>query len=137
MSVFLDKTHPPTEKELSAALGPTHAYWKEIRVALGKRCGALEEEWKYYGKSSGWTMKVLMKKRNLFFMAPYEKFFRIAFVFGDKAVAAIELSDLPKTLIRELVEAKRYVEGRGLRLDVKGRGVVKDIVKLVEFKVQS
>ena len=135
MSIFLDKTHQPDEKELSSALGPTYAYWKAIRLALEKRHGSIAEEWKFYGKSSGWTMKVLLKKRNLFFMAPYEKYFRIAFVFGDKAVAAIERSDLPKHLIRELVGAKRYVEGRGLRIDVTTKPAADEIVKLAAFKL--
>ncbi len=136
MSIFLEKSKQPNERLLAEALGVTYKYWKELEVGLEKLYGPLTEEWKYYGKSSGWTLKLLMKKRNLFFFAPYERYFRIAFVFGDKAVSAIEESDLPPAMIKELANAKRYVEGRGLRIDVKKRSAIADIVKLVEFKIQ-
>jgi len=29
--------------------------------------GPLTEEWKYYGKKTGWVLKYFYKKRNLFF----------------------------------------------------------------------
>jgi len=32
----------------------------------------------------------------------------ISFVFGDKAVASIERSDLPRTLIEEVKKAKKW-----------------------------
>ena len=136
MSVFLDKSKQPTEKLMAAALGISYKYWKELESTLERLHGPLVQEWKYYGKSSGWTLKLLSKKRNLFFFAPYEKFFRIAFVFGDKAVSAIEQSDLPSNLVREVVEAKKYAEGRGLRIDVRKRSSIADIVKLVGIKLQ-
>ena len=79
------------------------------------------EEWKYYGPKSGWTLKTLRKKRNLFFFTPHQGYFRIAFVFGDRAVAEILISDLPKAMIEEVKNAKKYAEGRGIRIDVKTR----------------
>jgi len=136
MSIFLDKSKQPNDKLLAEALGVTYKYWKELESGLENLHGPLAEEWKYYGKTSGWTLKLLLKKRNLFFFAPYDKYFRIAFVFGDKAVSAIEKSDLPSTMIRELVTAKRYVEGRGLRIEVMKRSQIADIIKLVGFKLQ-
>ena len=61
----------------------------------------------------------------------------IAFIFGDKAVAAVQKSNLPKKLIRELTNAKRYAEGRGLRIEVKKKSDVKNIIALVAIKVGS
>ena len=136
MSILLDKSKVPDDMQLAAVLGTRYKYWKELKSALEKNYGPFVEEWKYYGTSSGWTLKMLVKKRNLFFFAPYNKFFRIAFVFGDKAVSAIEKSDLPSAMVRELTEARRYVEGRGLRIDVTKRSSIAEIVKLVGFKIQ-
>jgi hypothetical protein len=99
--------------------------------------GGLIEEWKYYGLKSGWILKSLNKKRNLFFLIPCQKYFRIAFVFGDRAVAAIENSGLPATMIEEIKTAKKYAEGRGLRLEVRKRGDVEHVKKLVAIKVMN
>jgi hypothetical protein len=135
--IFLDKSNKPDEQSLLKALGAKYKYWQEIRRTLDQEYQGLVEEWKYYGQKSGWTLKLLYKKRNLFFFAPYDTYFIIAFVFGDKAVAAIEKSDLPKDMIEELVNAKKYIEGRGLRIIVKTRNDIKHIKKLVEIKINN
>jgi hypothetical protein len=80
---------------------------------------------------------MLLKKRNLFFLAPCENYFRIAFVFGDRAVRAIEQSDLPADMVLELKNSKRYPEGRALRIEVTKQGQVKDIIKLAGIKVNN
>lgn len=127
----------PTNKMLSDALGESYHYWEEIKQTLEEQYGTLIEEWKFYGASLGWTLKLLLKKRNLLFFAPYDKYFRIVFIFGDKAVAAVGKSKLPKKMIRELNNAKRYAEGRGLRVEVKKKTEIKNIITLVAIKVSN
>ena len=95
------------------------------------------EDWKFYGVKSGWILKTLRKKRNLFFFVPLEGSFQISFVFGDKAVAAAQKSELPQELITELKNARKYAEGRGLRIDVKNSADVEHIKTLVEIKVNN
>ena len=136
-SIFLDKSLKPTNEMLSGALGQSYKYWEEIRNTLENQYGPLIEEWKYYSASSGWTLKLLLKKRNLFFFTPYEKYFRLAFIFGDKAVSAVEKSDLPVKMVQELKSAKRYIEGRGLRLEVKKKTDIKNIITLVAIKINN
>jgi Protein of unknown function (DUF3788) len=136
-SIFLNKSVKPNNEMLSVALGQSYKYWEEIKKTLANQYGTQTEEWKYYGANSGWTLKFLFKKRNLFFFAPCEKYFRIAFVFGDKAVRAVEDSDLPPKMIQELKNAKRYVEGRGLRLEIKKKADVKHVITLVGIKVSN
>jgi hypothetical protein len=134
-SFFIDKSAKPSTRTLSGALGRSYAYWEKIRSTLEAQYGTLTEEWKYYGSSSGWVLKLLLKKRNLFFFIPGGRYFTIAFVFGDKAVRVVEESDLPLKMIRELQSAKRYAEGRGLRIEVKKQSEVKNVIKLVSIKV--
>ena len=122
---------------LAEALGRTYLLWVEIKSHIRVEYGELIEEWKYYGLKSGWILKSLNKKRNLFFLIPCQKYFRIAFVFGDRAVAAIEKSGLPATMIEEIKTAKKYAEGRGLRLEVRKRGDVEHVKKLVAIKVMN
>jgi hypothetical protein len=135
--IFIDKSVKPDNQKLSKALGASYKYWEEIKKSLTNEYGELIEEWKYYGQKMGWTLKLLLKKRNLFFFTAYDKYFRLAFVFGDKAVAEIEMSDLPKNLIEELRNARKYVEGRGLRIEVRKKSDIENIKKLVAIKVNN
>ena len=104
---------------------------------LERRHGTITPEWKYYGRTSGWTLKVLLKKRNLFFLAPCDKRFRVAFVFGDKAVKAVEQSGLPKRMIRELKDGKRYPEGRALRMELRKAAQVEQVLTLAAIKAAN
>ncbi len=136
-SVFCDRSHPPDERGLAEALGKTAALWLEIRDAVKNDWEPVVEEWKYYGAKCGWSLKTLHKKRNLFFFVPGAGSFMISFVFGDKAVAAIERSDLPRALIEEVRSAKKYAEGRGLRITVGSRRDVGHVRKLIAIKMTN
>lgn len=135
--MFADKSVKPSDLRLEEALGPSHKYWKELSTRLESEYGKLTEEWKFYGQKIGWTLKVLQKKRNLFFFTPCNKYFKLSFVFGNKAISAIEKSGLPKPLINELRNAKQYAEGRGLRMEIKSRKDLDHILTLVNFKVNN
>ena len=136
-NVFIDKLAKPDDQALVRALGKTYPLWAEIEKHIATTLGKSVEEWKYYGLKSGWTMKTLYKKRNLFFFTACKGYFRIAFVFGDRAVAEIVTSDLPKAMIEEITNAKKYAEGRGIRIDVKTRRDVESVKKLIAFKVMN
>ncbi len=134
-SVLIDKSPKPDEKTLSGVLGASFKSWTEIKNAITEQHGTTGEEWKYYGAKSGWVLKLLLKKRNLFFLIPGDRHFTLGFVFGDRAVEAIEKSSLPSAMKREVKDARRYAEGRGLRIDVRNRTTVDHILKLVDIKV--
>jgi hypothetical protein len=134
-SIFIDKSVQPNDKMLANALGKSARHWMTIKAHLSERCGEWTEEWKYYNPNSGWIMKVLRKKRNLFFFFPSGSYFTIAFVFGDKAVSAAGKSDLPIRLKESLISARKYAEGRGIRIDVKTAEDVENIKTLIEIKI--
>jgi len=137
VSVFADKTSEPTNQKLARVLGKANRLWKEIKEHLRAEYGELTEEWKFYGQKSGWILKTLRKKRNLFFFIPLESSFKVSFVFGDKAVAAVEQSDLPQDLITTLKNARKYAEGRELQIDVKKSTDVEHIKTLVKIKINN
>ena len=137
VSVFEDKDTRPDDKMLAGALGKSNRLWLQIKKNLKAEYGELIEEWKFYGRKSGWVLKTLRKKRNLFFFIPLKGSFHVSFVFGEKAVAVVEKSDLPQELITELKNARKYAEGRGLRIDVKNSADVEHAKKLVEIKINN
>jgi hypothetical protein len=136
-SFFVEKTRMPDNQMLANTLGSSYKFWEKIKSSLTINYGELNEDWKFYGQKIGWTLKLLYKKRNLFFLTPYEDYFQIAFVFGDKTVSVIEKSDLPVGIIDEIRSAKKYAEGRGLRILVKKSNDVEIVLKLTEIKINN
>ena len=136
-SVFNNKSDKPNILILAQVLKSTYKIWEEIKNSLTKEYGSLLEEWKYYGPKTGWLLKMFYKKRNMFFLIPSEKYFSLAFLFGDNAVSEIEQSDLPEKIKEEIRNTKKYAEGKGIRVEVRKRSDVKNIIKLVRIKVNN
>ena len=131
-----DKTAEPDDIKVVELLADKALLWAEFKAFLKNNIGEVKEDWKFYSAKSGWIMKVLLGKRNLFFMKPGDSTFLIAFVFGDKAVAEVIKSSLPDGIKTELSEAKKYAEGRGLQVHVKTADEIEIVKKLVEIKVK-
>ncbi len=136
-NIFMDKSVKPDDRQLAHALGEKATFWEAIKKHLAQNYGEVNEEWKFYNAKSGWTLKALLKKRNLFFLTPSPEFFRLAFVFGDKAVAVVERSDLPEDIKNELKLARKYAEGRGIRITVKSQKDVEYVKKLIDIKISN
>lgn len=135
-SVFMDKELMPTDKDLAAKLGKTYALWKQLHDFVLNHYPKGLCEWNYGGKKFGWSYCIKDKKRAIVYLLPRDGFFKAAFVFGDAAVKEIEGSDIAPDIKKELAEAAKYAEGRGIRIDVKNDLIVEDIKKLVEVKLK-
>ena len=134
--LFLDKSYIPTSEDLADALSDTYPIWVEMNREIAAKYGDVIPSWKFYDKKSGWTMKNMLKNRNLFFFKPYRSHFTLTFVFGDRAVEEIERSTISEKIKAELRTAKRYMEGRGLTVKVIDNMPLPDIYKLIDIKLK-
>ena len=135
--VFMVKEEMPTDEMVSEKLLSVYPHLENIRQHILETLGETREEWKYYGKKIGWTLKTFYKKRNLFFIGIYEGYFMITFVFGEKAYRVIMDSGLSAELKSELEGARKYAEGRGLGIRVDGPAYLEDIKKLIRIKIEN
>jgi hypothetical protein len=97
----------------------------------------VDQEWKSYSPKAGWSVRLKVKKRNIIYLSPCSGCFRVAFIFGDKAVAAARQADLSKSTLKLLNEALRYPEGTGLRPTVKSPKDLAAIRKLALIKLAN
>jgi len=136
VNAFIGKAKAPTGAEVDAALGATVALWKQLVDWMAEQ-GAGESEWNSSGAKYGWALRLKVKKRNIVYLAPCEGCFRVAFVLGEKAVAAARKSDLAKSTLKIIDEAPRYPEGTGVRLMVKAAKDLAAIKKLALIKMAN
>ncbi|MFQ6084086.1 MAG: DUF3788 domain-containing protein [Candidatus Aminicenantia bacterium] len=136
-NAFLQKEIVPNDTLVEKKLGLNYQYLKEIRSFIKETLGETTAEWKYYGKKNGWLLKTLYKKRNLFFVNVCDGYFKITFVFGDKAVNAINNEDISQDLKEEVLAARKYAEGRGLTIRVNDDSCLMDIKKLINIKIDN
>jgi hypothetical protein len=135
-NAFIGKTTLPTAEEVTAALGSSAEIWKQLVDWLAEQ-GIANPEWNSYSPKAGWSVRLKVKKRNIVYLAPCKGCFRVAFIFGDKAVTAARQSNLSKNTLKLLDEAPRYPEGTGLRLTVKSSKNLGAIRKLALIKLAN
>lgn len=135
-SIFKDKAMMPTERDLRDSLGNTFDLWIRIRDFVMEQYPGGEGEWNFPGKKYGWSFRIKDKKRAIIYLLPGKLYFKTAFVFGDKAMQAILESDIAESIKTDLQQARKYAEGRGIRIDVKNEEPLGDIKKLVEIKLR-
>lgn len=136
-SIFPDKQQQPTEKLLENALGKAYPLWKQIVDFTHASCAAAKDEWKLSSEKLGWSFRINDVKKVIVYLMPFENAFQLSMVFGERAVNNILASDIDESLKKELQQAKAYAEGRGIRIRVNNSSLLKDIFKLIGFKLSK
>jgi len=135
MSTFFNnKNQQPTDEMLALALGETKELLDTIVLFIETEFSECHFEWKYYGVKIGWSLKLINKKRNIVFVGPEDGYFRLAFAFGEKAYQQILKSNLPDAIKQQMSEAKVYVEGRPLRLEIRKKEDIEPLWQLIGIK---
>ena len=113
----------------------SNKYWSQIKKYVLEQYPDGICEWNFPGKKYGWSFRIKDKKRAIIYLLPREKYFKVAFVFGQKAVDLILKSDVTESIKTELSLATKYAEGRGISIEVNDGSKIKDIKKLVDIKL--
>lgn len=136
-SIFIDKNIMPSVNDLKKALGDTFSIWEALAEYAKKAYPKATEEWNFSGPKYGWNFKIKDKKRAILYLLPRAGFFKVAFVFGQKATDVILRSDISEIIKADIQNAKVYAEGRGVRFAVTNDSITEDLKKLITIKLLS
>lgn len=124
-------SRPPSARELATLLGRSHAAF----VALTQRGSGVTCEWKRYTKTSPWTLKVSQGDRTLLYATPKSNAFEATVILGQRATEAALGGRVSRRLHASIRAAKSFVEGRVVRVTVRGRADVAAVEELVAVKL--
>lgn len=134
-SIFTSKNEVPTTDSLKKALGETVEIWKTFEEFTKEHYPTAMVEWNFSSEKFGWSFRIKDHKRVILYLLPRDGYFKTAFVFGQKATEQILESTISETIKAELKAAKVYAEGRGIRIEVRDKSMVKDIQELIKIKI--
>ena len=135
ISIFIDKTYKPEQKDLVSALGKTYSLWQDIVNLVYLKYPNAISDWNFPGQKYGWSFKIKDKKRAIIYLLPRDKRFMVALNFGQEAFKNIMASNISEEIKHSLESAKVYAEGRGIRIEVKNQKPLKDISQLIDIKL--
>ena len=137
VSIFTDKSIVPTESDIENALAEMYDYWQQIVALANNRYPENTKEWFISVAKYGWAFRIKDKKRALLYLLPREGFFKISFVFGQKATNEVLESTVSEIIKDKLKSAKAYREGRGLMIEIKDGSLLNDIKILIDIKLKN
>jgi hypothetical protein len=137
LSAFDDKSKQPQEEDLKITLGSAYPHWSDLKKLIVTTYAPVSVEWGFASKSTGWGLRLKRDNRAILYMTPCKGYFLASFALGEKAVKAAHESDLPASVLAVIDGAKKYAEGRGVRLEVRSTEDVRTIEKLAVIKMMK
>lgn len=137
LSAFDDKKKPPTDADLEPVLGKAWPLWQQLRAELQQQFEGLACEWGFSGKAYGWGLRLKQPKRTVLYMTPCAGHFLASMSLGEKAVAAAHAAKLPAKVLAVIDSARKFAEGRGVRLEVKTKKDLQQALQLTVLRMQN
>ena len=137
LSAFDDKSHEPSADQLGQVLGRSFARWQELIDHLAAEQAPLDVTWIHSGANWGWSLRLKRKKRAIVYLTPRERHFLAGFALGEKAVAAARQAGLPEPVLEIIDGARKYAEGRAVRLEVRTKKALEAVARLAAVKMAN
>jgi hypothetical protein len=128
---------PPIEEAIGARKA---GWWHRLHASLDATYAPLTEKWSYYAKADRWSLQVKRQKgqRTILYMvlAPRREFL-VAFLLGEKAVAAARAAPLPPEVLEAIDTAPIYPEGRLVWLTITRAAHLDHVTGLAAIKMAA
>jgi len=135
-SIFTNKAEIPDDSLLRTALGNLFEEWMNLREYVFAVYPKAIEEWNFPGQKYGWSFRIKDKKRAIIYLLPRDKYFLVAFVFGEKATKDAFNSNITSEIKTIIESARVYAEGRGFKIEVRDAAIIEDIKTLIDIKLK-
>jgi hypothetical protein len=134
--VLGDKNQYPSDEVILSHLGGSGNLWTSFFKALDGEHADFSREWRYYSDGKSWLMKVLQKKKTVFWLSLVPGSFRITFYFTDRAEAAVRESPIPDELKEQFLNGNRYNKIRGLTVTFRNKKDIECARTLIDIKLK-
>ena len=128
-----EETIYPTNEVLKNVLCDSYIVFEELTNKITNDFG-LVLEWNYYKDQKSWLCKVLNKKKNVFWLSVWDKFFKATFFFTEKHLEGFATLDIPECIKTDLCTSKPIGKLLPLLMSIDNKEQLEDLLKIIEFK---
>jgi len=132
--ILKDPAISPTKKVLEIALDKTYEVYEHLMTLITAKGFDLIPKWQYYNDGKAWLCKIQYKKKTVFWLSVWDKYFKIAFYFTEKNLSSIEQLKIDPKIKDKLVESNPIGKLFPLAIEIQKRAQMKDVLKIIEYK---
>lgn len=124
----------PSEEVLKNVLGESYpVYEKLMGILTGNEYG-LEPVWNYYKDGKAWLCKVIYRKKTVFWLSVWEKYFKTAFYFTEKTAAGIRALEINEGIKEDFSSMEPVGKLLPLVIHMKQEEQIHDLLMVVDYK---
>jgi hypothetical protein len=124
----------PSEDVLEKVLGPSYSAFTELTRRISDVEFGLTIEWRYYKDGNAWLCKVTYKKKTIFWLSAWDKYFKVTFYFTDKTKSGISELNINEELMDSFSKSKHIGKLIPFTIPIKDEKYLQDVLKLIEYK---
>jgi hypothetical protein len=125
----------PAKEVLKKSLGDSYSVFEElIEIIAGAEYG-LVPGWNYYKDGKAWLCKVCYKKKTIFWLSVWDRFFKTTFYFTEKNCSGIADLDIEENLKESFRSSKSFGKFMPLTINLNRKEQIKEVLKIIEYKM--
>jgi hypothetical protein len=129
-----DKEIFPTRELLENVLAERFSVFDEMMETITGAKYNLEPIWRYYNDGKAWLCKVCFKKKTVFWLSVWDKYFKTTFYFTEKNGKGIAELDINQSIKDEFITKKPFGKLIPLSIELRSKEQIKDLLKIVDYK---
>jgi hypothetical protein len=124
----------PTMEVLENVLGESYSAYIELMGIMTNPEFGLVTQWHYYSDGKAWLCKVSYKKKTVFWLSVWDKFFKVGFYFTEKNSSGVLKLDIEEKIKEDFVQRKSIGKLMPLSININSREQIADVLKIIGYK---
>ena len=124
----------PTSEVLGKILADSYPVYEELTGIITDAKYGLVPEWNYYKDGKAWLCKVCYKRKTIFWLSVWDKFFKTTFYFTEKYCSGVSDLDINSDLRGSFNRNKSFGKFHPLTIDFTKKEQITDLLKIIEYK---
>lgn len=135
--VLTDKDQFPTEEIIFSHIGKSKKLWISLFGLIYTEHPEFEEQWRFYNDGKSWLMKVVKKKKTIFWLSVIKSEFRITFYFTDRIEEDLMNSSISDELKAGFKNGQKFGKIRGITITFKNKKDIDYAQTLIGIKLRA
>lgn len=127
----------PDESVLKSALDRSFEAWKELNIMLSSEKYKFDFQWHYYNDGKAWLCKVVNKKKTVFWLSVWDKFFKTSFFFTERNASGIQLLVIDEQIKEYFNNSRPLGKLIPLVVNVGRKEQINDLLTIIDYKLKT